>query len=348
MSNRGKSLIVLDLIIVILLGALIYSFIRPNRLSHIDLKSQSEVEKGLSTLQVAIDMYSTKYYGMLPGREGEDISAIGSIIDDVENSQVFVFDEIDFEHIRNAFDPAVSGTSYKKNPRGYEIVVFARDRYPHKYVMTQEKIEIVNPEKSLITYLGELDGMKKDIDDELVVFEAVQQKATEIDADFVELNDRDAEGYFTLIDSVYQAFRDAKSLDEINQGEYEDAKKRLQELAIKVEGIKNVKELSSQSINNIGKISIQAEDYIAKIDEISSYLKAGRLIRFASKLKGQAEDVKKFADGRVDDLYPVMMELVGQVEQHNEEYVKYDAMLLDYTNKMQFVVQKFVDLKKNS
>ncbi len=346
MNNRGKSLILWDLVIVVLLAALIYSFIRPNRLSHLDLKSQADVEKGLSTLQVAMDMYSTRYNGVLPGIAGDDVNAVGTIIDDIEESEVFVFDEIDFEKIRSSFAAGIQGTKYEKTSNGYNIIVFAKDRSPHKYIMTGDKIEAVDPQKKLIEYLGVIDGLKKDVDAELLVFDAVVEKSKEVADDIAELKKNDEEGNFEIINTVYDSVKDATSIEAINQEDYETAKKMLQLLAIKVEGIKNVKSMSFDSVQAIGKAGFEAEDAIANLNELSSYLKAGKLVRQANSLHKQAEDVMRFANDKVDELYPKQNDLVALVDEHGEALDKFDGMLLEYKTKMQFVVQKFVDLKK--
>jgi|MTBAKSStandDraft_2_1061841.scaffolds.fasta_scaffold01501_32 type II secretory pathway pseudopilin PulG/uncharacterized coiled-coil DUF342 family protein len=347
MNNRGKSMILLDLIIVVLLGALIYSFVRPTQLSQKDLHSRSEAEKALSTLQVAIDMYKTKYDGELPGMTGEGLEAVAGIVEDIKRSGVFQFEKVDLDELKTVFASDVQGTRYQEmSGGGYELTVFAKDRYPYKYVLNQEKVTIVDPEKSLVEILGQLDGMKKDIQGEAERFRLVQNNIPKIDTNLKELASQ--EESLKLIDKVYEDFVAAETAAEINQKEYDQARELLQGLAYRLDEIKSVKSVSSEVIQNLGKYYFDTEDYKTRLTNMATYLKAGKLRGMANGLIGDADSIMSTIDKYIEQFSPKAQEMAENVDSRQEEIDKWDGLLLDYKNKMQYVVQKFVDLKKAS
>lgn len=347
MNNRGKSMILLDLIIVVLLGALIYSFVRPTQLSQKDLHSRSEAEKALSTLQVAIDMYKTKYDGELPGMTGEGLDAVKGIVEDIKRSGVFQFEKVNLDELKTVFASDVQGTQYQEmSGGGYELTVFAKDRYPYKYVLNQEKITIVDPEKALVEILGQLDGMKKDIQGEAERFKLVQENIPKIDINLKELAAQ--EESLKLIDKVYEDFVAAETAAEINQKEYDQARELLQGLAYRLDEIKSVKSVSSEVIQNLGKYYFDTEDYKTRLTNMASYLKAGKLRGMANGLISDADSIMSDIDNDIEKFSPKAQEMAETVDSRQEEIDKWDGLLLDYKNKMQYVVQRFVDLKKAS
>ncbi|HDS02077.1 MAG TPA: hypothetical protein ENN72_00010 [Firmicutes bacterium] len=347
MNNRGKSMILLDLVIVVLLGALIYSFVRPTQLNQKDLHSRSEAEKTLSTLQVAIDMYKTKYDGELPGTTGEGIEAVKKVVADIDRSGVFQFDQVDLKTMVAVFDPETKGTAYKEQSAGnYELTVFSRDRYPFKYVLTQEKLSVVDPEKVLVDILGQLDGIKKDVQAEVEKFSLVKANIPKINENFAELAQREEE--FKMIDDVYASFQKAESAAEINQKEYDTARELLQVLSRRVEEIKGVKSVSADVIRKIGTAYFDVEDYTTRLSQMQDYLKAGKLKNMAKGLINDAKGIMRNIDSHLDKFNPQQAEMAQAVDSRQEELEKWDGLLLEYKNKMQYVVQKFVDLKRAS
>ncbi|HPE29152.1 MAG TPA: hypothetical protein PLJ93_02245 [Candidatus Mcinerneyibacteriales bacterium] len=292
-------------------------------------------------------MYKTKYDGELPGMTGEGLDAVKGIVEDIKRSGVFQFEKVNLDELKTVFASDVQGTQYQEmSGGGYELTVFAKDRYPYKYVLNQEKITIVDPEKALVEILGQLDGMKKDIQGEAERFKLVQENIPKIDINLKELAAQ--EESLKLIDKVYEDFVAAETAAEINQKEYDQARELLQGLAYRLDEIKSVKSVSSEVIQNLGKYYFDTEDYKTRLTNMASYLKAGKLRGMANGLISDADSIMSDIDNDIEKFSPKAQEMAETVDSRQEEIDKWDGLLLDYKNKMQYVVQKFVDLKKAS
>ena len=81
---------------------------------------------------------------------------------------------------------------------------------------------------------------------------------------------------------------------------------------------------------------------------MASYLKAGKLRGMANGLISDADSIMSDIDKYIEKFSPKAQEMAETVDSRQEEIDKWDGLLLDYKNKMQYVVQKFVDLKKAS
>ena len=345
MNKRGKSYILLDLIIVILLGLVIYSFLLPSQWIRNDLKATSAAEKALSTIQVGIDMYKTKYDGMLPGKQGQGIDAIYSVIDGIAQSKVLDFANVNYDELRNAFDTNIKLTKFSVNGVNYEMVVFAKDRSPHKYVMNAEKITVVDPMKKIIKYQGEVEGYKKDIESYVAKFNLYKKYADRIEDNLKAIASKENE--LKIIDDVYKKFAKAKSLDEINSTDYNNAMELLKFLQIKMDEIDTVKKGPQKVLNDIGSIvGIKLDDLKTSVLELKSYVKLKDIKKLIEKVLGELKETDAYGNKVYAQLQPLQKKFAEQVDKHKDELEKYNTELLEYKSKMQMVAQKFADLKK--
>jgi len=154
--------------------------------------------------------------------------------------------------------------------------------------------------------------------------------------------------YFKLIDKVYEDFVAAETAADINQSEYDQARELLQELAYRLDEIKSVKSVSFEVIQNLGKYYFDTDDYKTRLTNMVSYLKAGKLRGMANGLIGDADSILTGIDDYIEKFSPKAQEMGQAVDSRQEEIDKWNGLLLDYKNKMQYVVQRFVDLKKAS
>ena len=153
MNKKGISMLILDVVIALLLIVVIFSFTLPVKWQNQDLTAVNNTEKALSTLQVAIDIYQTRFDGQLPGGidifstdpaalKKEGLQALTALIADIKKENVLSFDDkTNPDEFVNYFAD-VPGTYFRwdAEKRTYEIVVFSKDRKPFKFVCTNEKI----------------------------------------------------------------------------------------------------------------------------------------------------------------------------------------------------------------
>ena len=349
MNKQGKSYILLDIIIVILLAAVVISFILPSKQIDDDLKAITNTEKALSALSAGIDIYYTKMDGEMPGKEGESVQAIFSIFEDLKEEKILSILEIDVEQMKGYFEKGIPGTKYEFNEdqKSFEIVAYSKDRAPHKFVMDQEELKSIDPEKRLVEILGQIEGLNKDIKNQIKKFKLIQSRAEKIDSFITNAKNYDGilsdEEQFTKLENNLE---EANSLEDVNKKLYNKIRNNLNNLSVSIKKIENIKDSSRETVRNIGKVAIDAEDYLAGLKTIKNYVKSNRLKEMASEFMVKAEDTKEHADDVVDKLMPQADELAKTVDNKSEFLEEYNQKYLEYRDKFQPLNNMYGEFKK--
>ncbi len=349
MNKQGKSYILLDIIIVILLAAVVISFILPSRQIEEDLKSITNTEKALSALSAGIDIYYTRMDGEMPGKEGESVQAIYSIFNDLKEQNILSILEIDAEKLKGYFAEDVPGTKYEFNEgqKSFEIVAYSKDRAPHKFVMDQEELKSIDPEKKLVEILGQIEGLNKDIKNKIKKFKLIQSRAEKIDNFVSNAKKYDKvlsnEEQFTKLENNLEQ---ANSLEEVDKKLYNKIRNTLNNLSVSIKKIENIKKNSKETVRSIGKIAIDAEDYLANLKTIKNYVKSGRLKDMANEFIEKAENTKNHADDVVEKLMPQSDALAKKVDNKSDFLEEYNQKYLEYRDKFQPLNNMYGEFKK--
>ncbi|TYB32190.1 MAG: hypothetical protein FXF47_00180 [Candidatus Mcinerneyibacterium aminivorans] len=351
MNKQGKSYILLDIIIVILLAAVIISFILPSRQIDKDLKAITNTEKALSALSAGIDMYYTRMDGEMPGEKGEGIEAIYSIFEDLKEEEIWKILEVNPDKLKNYFAKGVPGTKYEpaKGRQAYEIVAFSKDRAPHKFIMDEEEIKNIDPEKKLVEILGQIEGLNKDIKNKIKKFKLIQSRGEDIEK-FI-ANAKEYEKILAeddLFTNLEENLENAESVDDVNKKLYNKIRNTLNNLRVSIKKVEKVKENSKETVRSIGKIAIDAEDYMKELEEIKNYVKSDRLKGMAKEFLQKAEKTKDRADDVTDKLYPQAEELAKKVDEKSDFLEEYNGKYLEYRNKFQPLNNMYADMQNEN
>lgn len=348
MNKKGKKYILLDVIIVILLAAVIISFILPSRKIKQDMRAVTKVETSLSALQAGIDIYYTRMNEKMPGEPGKGIEAVNSIIKDLSEEEILDILNINEEELKSAFAQDIEQTEYKRySDQNYEITVFARDRAPHKFIMDYEEIKSIDPEKRLVEILGELEGLKKDIKNKIKKFKLIESNSAKIDDYFKKIdqiiNEMEDNDYLTMLEENVE---NADKLEDVNKNLYNDTRKKINQIGTLIAKTENIKKSSAETVRNIGGISVDAEKFQTEINDILGYVEEGKLISRAKDLNKEAAEIKEEAESVHEKLYPQSQELAKKVENRQEELDKVSKLHLEYKNRFQQINSKYAEMKE--
>lgn len=356
MNNKGISLLILDIVIVVLLAVVVFSFTLPTKWQNDDLTAVNNAEKTLATLQVAIDIYQTRNDGKLPGgiditvadekllmKEG--LQAIDALIADIKNSNVLAFDEKTNPDEFKKYFADVQGTYYRWDPtkRTYEIVVFSKDRKPFKFICTNEKIVTIDPQKELVTFMAEVQGFEGDIAAEstkIGMFKSdVADKVPQILEDLSKID-------MAPLTSAYDVAKNAKASKEIEAKMVESAREVFRKYGRLMESIKGAETNVRDSMQNIGTISLKAEDKMVLIKAITESLVDPRLKSSSEKVYENMKKIKVLSEDTYTKMSPVQQDISKKMADNQAEIMKYDEKYIEYRMQMTYITNRITELVK--
>lgn len=356
MNNKGISLLILDIVIVVLLALVVFSFTLPTKWQNDDLTAVNNAEKTLATLQVAIDIYQTRNDGKLPGgiditvtdekllvKEG--LQAIDALIADIKSTNVLAFDDKSNPEDFKKYFADVPGTYYRWDPakRTYEIVVFSKDRKPFKFICTNEKIITTDPQKELISFMAEVQGFEAEIVSEstkIGMFKNdVADKIPQILQDLSKID-------MTPLTSAYDVAVNAKASKEIEAKMVDNAREVFRKYGRLMESIKGAETNVKDSMQNIGTISNKAEDKMVLIKAITSSLVDQRLKSSSEKVYENMKKIKELSEDTYSRMTPVQQEISKKMTDNQADIMKYDEKYIEYKMQMTYVTNRITELVK--
>ncbi len=356
MNKKGISMLILDVVIALLLIVVIFSFTLPVKWQNQDLTAVNNTEKALSTLQVAIDIYQTRFDGQLPGGidifstdpaalKKEGLQALTALIADIKKENVLSFDDkTNPDEFVNYFAD-VPGTYFRwdAEKRTYEIVVFSKDRKPFKFVCTNEKITSSDPQKELISYLGEVQGFEGDINENSGKIQNYKdQIADQIPKTLEELSKVD----MTPLTMLFDKAKTVQKSSDIDQKELDAAKEAFKKFGSKVEIIKTMPANVKESIDLIGGIVFKAETKMGEIKVIGDSLIDKRLKKSSEKVYSEMKRIMDLADTAYAKMAPVQQEILTIIAQKQAELSVFEIKQVEYKTQLAFITSKITELQK--
>ncbi len=356
MNNKGISLLILDIVIVVLLALVVFSFTLPTKWQNDDMTAVNNAEKTLATLQVAIDIYQTRNDGKLPGGINvsatdekelmkEGLQAIVALIADIKTSNVLAFDEkSNPDDFKNYFAD-VPGTHYRwdSTKKTYEIVVFSKDRKPFKFICTNEKIVTIDPQKELIQFMAEVQGFENEIMTESAKIGLYKSDvADRIPQILEELSKID----MTPLTSVFAVAQNAKTSKEIETKKVEDAKEIFRKYGRNMESLKSLSASVNESMQIIGGISIKAEDKRLLIKSITDSLVDTRLKSSSEKVFASMKKIEDLSGETFGRMTPIQEDINKKLAENQAEISKFEEKYAEYKMQMTYVTTRVTDLIK--
>jgi septation ring formation regulator EzrA len=215
--------------------------------------------------------------------------------------------------------------------------------------MDEEEIKNIDPEKKLVEILGQIEGLNKDIKNKIKKFKLIQSRGEDIEK-FI-ANAKEYEKILAeddLFTNLEENLENAESVDDVNKKLYNKIRNTLNNLRVSIKKVEKVKENSKETVRSIGKIAIDAEDYMKELEEIKNYVKSDRLKGMAKEFLQKAEKTKDRADDVTDKLYPQAEELAKKVDEKSDFLEEYNGKYLEYRNKFQPLNNMYADMQNEN